>query len=62
MVAPAIPIVMQKGKLFIGLFALDANGEFQYDKYFSMLPFGQTPREAFSEGFFQVAAAQTPKP
>src|SRR5499427_7239463 len=62
MVAPAIPIVMQKGKLFIGLFALDANGEFHYDKYFSMLPFGPTPREAFSEGFFQVAAAQTPKP
>jgi branched-chain amino acid transport system substrate-binding protein len=27
-----------------------------------MLPFGETPREAFSEGFFQVAAAQTPKP
>jgi len=62
MVAPAIPVAMQKGKLFIGLFALDANGEFQYDKYFSILPFGQTPREAANEGFFQVAAAQTPKP
>ena len=36
MVAPAIPVVMQKGKVFIGLFALDANGEFQYPKYFSM--------------------------
>jgi branched-chain amino acid transport system substrate-binding protein len=62
MVAPAIPVVMQKGKLFIGLFALDANGEFHYDKYFSMLPFGPTPREAFSDGFFQVASAQNPKP
>jgi branched-chain amino acid transport system substrate-binding protein len=62
MVAPAIPVVMQKGKVFIGLFALDANGEFHYDKYFSMLPSGPTPREAISEGFFQVAAAQTPKP
>src|SRR5215472_4490892 len=62
MVAPAIPVVMQKGKVFIGLFALDANGEFRYDKYFSMLPFGPTPREAFSDGFFQVATAQTPKP
>ena len=62
MVAPAIPVVMQKGKVFIGLFALDANGEFHYDKYFSMLPSGPTPREAISEGFFQVAAAQNPKP
>jgi branched-chain amino acid transport system substrate-binding protein len=62
MVAPAIPVVMQKGKVFIGLFALDANGEFHYDKYFSMLPFGPTPREAFSDGFFQVASAQNPKP
>src|SRR5262249_48983129 len=62
MVAPAIPVVMQKGKLFIGLFALDANGEVHYDKYFSMLPFGQTPRETFSEGFFQVAAPQPQKP
>jgi branched-chain amino acid transport system substrate-binding protein len=62
MVAPAIPVIIQKGKVFIGLFALDANGEFHYPKYFSMLPTGPTPKEAFSEGFFQVAAAQDPKP
>ena len=62
MVAPAIPAVMQKGKVFIGLFALDANGEFHYPKYFSMLPSGPTPKESFSEGFFQIAAAQNPKP
>jgi branched-chain amino acid transport system substrate-binding protein len=62
MVAPAIPVVMQKGKVFIGLFALDANGQFHYDKYFSMLPSGPTPKESFSEGFFQIATAQNPKP
>jgi branched-chain amino acid transport system substrate-binding protein len=62
MVAPAIPVAMQKGKVFIGLFALDANGEFKYPKYFSMLPSGPTPRESFTDGFFQVAAAQSPKP
>ena len=62
MVAPAIPVVMQKGKVFIGLFALDANGQFHYDKYFSMLPSGPTPKESFSGGFFQIAAAQNPKP
>ena len=62
MVAPAIPIAMQRGKVFIGLFALAANSEFHYPKYFSMLPSGPTPKEAFTEGFFQVAAAQSPKP
>ncbi|HYA05043.1 MAG TPA: ABC transporter substrate-binding protein, partial [Xanthobacteraceae bacterium] len=62
MVAPAIPVVMQRGKTFIGLFALDANGEFHYPKYFSMLPSGPTPKESFSEGFFEVAARQNPKP
>jgi len=60
--APALPVVMQKGKTFIGFFALDINAEFHYPKYFSMLPTGPTPREAFTEGFFQVAAAQNPKP
>ncbi|MGA9950780.1 MAG: amino acid ABC transporter substrate-binding protein [Xanthobacteraceae bacterium] len=62
MVAPAIPVVMQKNKTFISLFALAANSEFHYPRYFSMLPSGPTPKESFTEGFFQVAAAQTPKP
>src|SRR6201984_1308863 len=29
MVAPAMPVVMQKNKLFVSLFALDVNSEFQ---------------------------------
>ena len=62
MVAPAIPIAMQRGKTLIGLFALAANSEFHYPKYFSMLPSGPTPKESFTEGFFQVAVAQSPKP
>ncbi|MGB6535939.1 MAG: amino acid ABC transporter substrate-binding protein [Xanthobacteraceae bacterium] len=62
MVAPTIPTVMQKGKVLIGLFALDANGTFHYPKYFSMLPSGPTPKQSFTEGFFEVGAAQHPKP
>jgi branched-chain amino acid transport system substrate-binding protein len=62
MVAPAIPVVMQKKKTFVSLFALDANGEFQYPQYFSVLPSGPTPKASFTEGFFQVANAQNPKP
>jgi branched-chain amino acid transport system substrate-binding protein len=37
MVAPAMPVVMQKNKVFPSLFALDANHEFKYPKYFSVL-------------------------
>ncbi len=62
MVAPTLPVVMQKGKVFIGLFALDANGTFHYPKYFSMLPSGPNPKQSFTEGFFEVASAQNPKP
>jgi branched-chain amino acid transport system substrate-binding protein len=63
MVAPAIPVVIPKGKLIVGLFGLDANAEFKYPKYFSFIPTsGPTPRQALTEGFFQVAAVQNPKP
>ncbi|MGH6671558.1 MAG: amino acid ABC transporter substrate-binding protein [Xanthobacteraceae bacterium] len=63
LVAPCIPVVMQKGKVFIGLFALDANAQFHYTKYFVMIPTsGAHPREVLTEGLFQVAAAQNPKP
>jgi branched-chain amino acid transport system substrate-binding protein len=62
MVAPALPAIMPKGKTFIGLFALDANHDFHYPKYFSMLPSGPTPKRSFTDGFFWLAAAQNPKP
>src|SRR5262245_36454478 len=32
LVAPAIPAIMPKGKVFIGFFALDANHDFHYPK------------------------------
>src|SRR5689334_19291722 len=35
LIAPAMPIVIQKGKTFFSLFGLDVNHEFQYPKYFS---------------------------
>src|SRR5690349_19064469 len=62
MIAPAMPVVMQRKKTFIGLFGVDVNGEFKYPNYFSVLPTGPHTKEATNEGFFQVAAAQNPKP
>jgi branched-chain amino acid transport system substrate-binding protein len=62
MVAPAMPVVMQKNKVFPSLFALDVNAEFKYPKYFSVLPTGPKTKESFTEGFYQVALEQNPKP
>jgi branched-chain amino acid transport system substrate-binding protein len=62
MLAPAMPVVMQKGKLFIGLLGLGVNSEFNYPKFFMMMPSGPDPKRAFTKGFFDLAMAQTPKP
>jgi branched-chain amino acid transport system substrate-binding protein len=63
LIAPAMPIVIQKNKTFFALFGLDVNREFHYPKYFSMAATGgPDPSASFSKGFFELAAAQTPKP
>lgn len=62
MIAPAMPVVMQKNKTFISLFGLDVNAEFKYPKYFSVLPTGQDTKESFTEGFYDIALKQNPKP
>ncbi|MBI2713007.1 MAG: amino acid ABC transporter substrate-binding protein [Rhizobiales bacterium] len=62
MVAPAMPVIVQRKKTFVSLFALDVNHEFKYPKYFSVLPTGPKTKPSFTEGFFQVAMQQNPKP
>jgi branched-chain amino acid transport system substrate-binding protein len=62
MVAPAIPVLMQFKKTTIGILANAANSKLHYDQYFSMLPTGPEPQKAFADGFFQLAAAQKPRP
>jgi branched-chain amino acid transport system substrate-binding protein len=61
-IAPAMPVIMQKGKTFISLFGLAVNSEFNYPKYFSMIPAGPDTKPSFTAGFFEVAAAQNPRP
>src|SRR5947209_2137388 len=62
MLAPAMPVVMQRGKVFIRLHGLGVNTEFKYPKYFVMIPSGPDPKPAFTKGFFDIAMAQNPKP
>src|SRR5215475_249492 len=62
MLAPAMPIVIQRNKVFIGLLGLAVNSEFDYPNYFAMIPSGPDPKPAFTKGFFDSAMAQNPKP
>jgi branched-chain amino acid transport system substrate-binding protein len=62
MVAPVIPVIMQKNLMTIGLFANAANSQFHYQRYFSMLPTGPEPKKSFSTGFYELAQKQSPKP
>src|SRR5499433_1324200 len=60
--APAMPIVIQRNKVFITLLGLAVNSEFKYPNYFAMIPSGPDPKPSFTQGFFEAAMAQNPKP
>ena len=63
MIAPALPVIMQHKRTFLGLLGLAVNSEFNYPNYFSIGPTGGPhPKQSFSKGFFEVAMAQNPKP
>src|SRR6185312_3628123 len=61
-IAAAMPVAIQKKKLFVSLFGTGVNERFNYPRYFSMIPNGPTPKPAFTRGFFKVAEVQVPKP
>ncbi len=62
MIAPAMPIVMQHGMMFLGLYGLAVNREFHYDRYFHIVPSGDDPGIDFSRGFIDVAMTMKPPP
>lgn len=60
--AAAMPVIIQRKKLFLSLFALAANDKFKYDRYFQLQPNGPDAKFEFSRGYFELAAALNPKP
>ena len=60
-VAPAMPTIIQNKKMVISYTAIGINRQYNYDKYFSMVPVGSDGVNAFSKGFFEMAAAQDPE-
>src|ERR1700744_587938 len=61
-IKPAMPLIMEHKRFFVGLMGLAVNQEFNYENYFAMIPTGLSPGTALTEGFFEVAATQQPKP
>ena len=55
LIAPAMPIVMRKGMVFMSLFGLAANEQFNYDRYFQIMPAGPEPKEDWSRPFINLA-------
>jgi branched-chain amino acid transport system substrate-binding protein len=60
--APAMPIAMQRKKVFIGLLGTAVNSTFNYPNYFSMAPNGPDPKSSYTKGFVDLAVRQNPKP
>jgi branched-chain amino acid transport system substrate-binding protein len=59
---PTMPLVIERRRFFVGLMGLGVNRDYAYPGYFAMIPTGPDPNAALTEGFFAVAAAQSPRP
>ena len=55
---PAMPVIIPRKSVLLGLFALAANAEFNYPYYFSMFPAGPDAVHEFSRGYFEIAKEQ----
>src|SRR2546430_3073801 len=61
-IAPAMPLMMQRNMAFMTLFGLNVNSKFKYDRYFQIMPAGADPSADWTRGYFEAAMALNPKP
>ncbi len=61
-IAAALPALAPRNLTTIGILGIAANHEINYKNYFSMIPYGENAVHEFTRGFFEIAAAQDPKP
>ena len=62
LIAPAMPVVIERDLVFMGLFGMNNNKKWKYDKYFQILPSGPDPAVDFSRAWFDTVMALSPKP
>jgi branched-chain amino acid transport system substrate-binding protein len=61
-IGPAMPLVMEHEKYFVGLMGLAVNNDLKYDKFFCMIPTGSDPNVALTQGLFEAASQLEEKP
>lgn len=61
-ISPAMPVVTEHRKFFVGLMGLAVNSAIAYDRYFAMIPTGPDANAALTTGFFEAAAQLPSKP
>jgi len=61
LIAPAMPVVIDRDIVFIGLFGMNNNGKWKYDKYFQIMPAGPSPAVGFSANWFEAIKVFKPK-
>jgi branched-chain amino acid transport system substrate-binding protein len=62
LIAPAMPIAIDRDILFMGLFGMDNNAKWDYERYFQILPAGPDPAVDFSRYWFETVMAAADKP
>lgn len=62
LIAPVLPMVIQKKRLIMAMFAIGLNRRFEYPRFFQMQPFGPNGEDAMTRGFFEVIRTLDPAP
>lgn len=62
LIAPAMPVVIDRDIVFFGLFGMDCNAKWNYEKYFQILPAGPEPAVGFSHYWFEALKGLKPAP
>ena len=62
LIAPLMPIVMERKLTLIGIFGLANNEKYKYPNYFQISPNGPEPETSTAQGFFELASKQNPRP
>src|SRR2546427_10235476 len=57
-----MPLMMQRNMAFMGLFGLNVNSKFKYDRYLQIMPAGPDPAVDWTRGYFEAAMGLDPKP
>jgi branched-chain amino acid transport system substrate-binding protein len=61
-IAPAMPMVIERRRVYMALFGTGVNDGFKYDRYFQILPNGPESKRSLSTGFFDAAMHMRPRP